>query len=598
MTLHLDIETFSATDLPSAGTYRYAEDPLFEILMCAWTTDGVDYHLAVGEDEVRAIPGLFTDDIVAHNAAFERVCFSALEGTGLHDSKRYVDTMAIASANGLPAKLELLAKALKVDAKDSAGTRLINTFSKLNRGSRIYPEDRPEAWEEFKAYCVQDVRVLYQVHQAMTDRRTRTEKLIYLTDQRINDRGIRVDLDLAERAIEQVDINATEMREEFTALTGVENPGSGKQVLAWFEADGYPLPNLQKETVAKHLELVTDPTQRRALEIRQGLALTASAKYAAALNMACHDGRVRGSLRYYGAHTGRWSGKGVQLQNLPSLSFTDDEGEWDQAGEEKAVDTLLSGGRVDPTTLKKLVRPMFLGPFTVADYSAIEARVLAWLASEEWALQAFKAGEDIYVAQAKRLGEGFTRKEGKVATLALGYQGAVGSLLAMGASGTEDELLTLVKAWRKANKRIVNFWYRLEDVFWSGGAVGQFVQVDKDGTDRHIILPSKRRLIYRSVKKNADGRVSFLSPRGFRQETYGGKLTENVTQATARDVLAEALVRLEKAGVPVVSHVHDEVLAETTDQGTVVSIMTKNPRWAVGLPLAAEADVMYRYGKR
>lgn len=593
----LDIETFSGTDLRASGVYRYVEDSLFEILMCAWTTDGETFHIAIGEDEIRAIPHLFTDTIVAHNASFERICFSALEGVSYHEPERYVDTMAMASANGLPAKLESLASALGVEAKDTAGTRLINTFSKISRGKRTYPEDKPDAWEEFKDYCVQDVRVLYQVHQAMTDRRTEAEEQVYLTDQRINDRGIKVDTDLAERAIRQVEINSARMRDEVTLLTGVDNPGSVQQMLAWFEEDGYPLPNLKKETVAEHLGKTGDVIRDRVLELRQDLALTASSKYTAALNMVCRDGRVRGSLKYHGSHTGRWSGKGVQLQNLPALSFTTEDGEWDEDGETTAIDDLMSGENVDPTTLKKLVRPMFTGPLTVSDYSAIEARVLAWLAAEQWAIKAFREGRDIYVAQAERLGPGFTRKEGKVATLALGYQGAVNSLRAMGASGSDDELVTLVKAWRKTNKRIVNFWYRMEDAFWEGGRVGRLVRVEVDKKNRHVVLPSGRRLIYRGVRLS-DGKVSFKDPRGFRQDTYGGRLTENVTQATARDILAEALLRLDTAGVPVVSHVHDEVLAETTDVDKVVRLMTKNPKWAPGLPISAEADLMERYGKR
>lgn len=593
----LDIETFCVANLKEVGVYRYAEDPTFEILMCAWTTDKETYHLALGEDEILGIPGLFTDTLVAHNAAFERICLSVLEGEGYHDPERYIDTEAIARANGLPGGLDKLAKALGVEAKDSAGTRLINTFSKLNRGRRIMPEDKPEAWEEFKDYCVQDVRTLVQCHDAMTDLRTRVEKHVYIIDQRINDRGIQIDTDLAERAVQQADVNTERQREEFTLLTGVDNPGSVKQVMEWFVSDGYPLPDLTKETVALHLGRTGDPVRDRVLELRQDLALAANRKYVSALGMACRDGRVRGTLKYHGAHTGRWSGRGVQLQNLPSLSFTDEDGEWDEAAETDALDRLMGGVQVDATTLKRLVRPMFLGPFTVADYSAIEARVLAWLAGEAWALKAFLDGQDIYVAQAKRLGPGYTRKEGKVAVLALGYQGAVNSLRAMGAEGTDEELVTLVKAWRKANRRIVNFWYQMDEMFWDGGRVGRFVRVEVDGSDRHIVLPSGRRLIYRKVRQNADKKLSFYDPRGFRQDTYGGRLTENVTQAVARDVLAEAILRLEKSGIPVVAHVHDEVLAETEDLDTVIRLMNTSPRWADGLPIGTEGFVTNRYRK-
>jgi len=279
------------------------------------------------------------------------------------------------------------------------------------------------------------------------------------------------------------------------------------------------------------------------------------------------------------------------------LAFVDENGDWDEAAQTEALAKIFASEWVDATTLKKLVRAMFLGPMTVADYSAIEARVLAWLAGEEWALRAFRRGEDIYVAQAKRLGPQFKRKDGKVATLALGFQGAVNSLRVMGGTGTDQELLVLVKAWRKANKHIVRFWYRMEDAFWEGGRVGEFMRVEVHGDERHVVLPSGRKLIYRDVRQSADGKLSFWDPRGFRQDTYGGRLTENATQATARDLLAEALLLLEEAGIPVVSHVHDEVLAETTDSERVVGLMTRVPRWAPGLPLDAQADVMDRYRK-
>lgn len=595
--LHLDIETFSATDLKAAGVYGYVEDPAFEIMMCGWTRNEKDYYLAVGEDEILEIPGLFTDTIVAHNAAFERVCFSVLEGVRYQDPERYVDTMAIAAANGLPAGLNALAKALGVEAKDSAGTRLINTFSKPSRGKRIMPEDKPEAWEEFKDYCIQDVRVLVACHRAMEDHRTHTEKQIYYVDQRINDRGIQIDTTLAELAVAQADVNTERQREEITLLTGIANPGSVTQLLAWFEEDGYPLPDMKKETVAEHLGRTGDVIRDRVLELRQDLALAANKKYVSALNMVCPDNRVRGTLKYHGAHTGRWSGKGVQLQNLPSASFTDDDGEWDRLAEEAAIEALYAGENVDAATLKKMVRPMFVGPFTVCDYNAIEARVVAWLASEEWALKAFRDGRDIYVETARRMGAQYGRKQGKIATLALGFQGAVNSLRVMGADGEDHELVTIVKAWRKANKKIVRLWYRLEEAFWEGGKVGKFLRVEVHGDDRHIVLPSGRRLIYHKVKMSKDGKLSFYDSRGFRVDTYGGRLTENVTQATARDLIAEALLALEEAGVPVVAHVHDEAVAETKDDAKVVRIMTKNPKWAVGLPINAEAFVTERYRK-
>jgi DNA polymerase len=593
--LYLDIETFSTQDLRATGSYRYMEDPLFEILMCAWSLDQGPIQIALGEQEIRDIPGLFTDTIVAHSP-FERLAFSVLEGKYWHDSHRYVDTAVVAVANGWPRGLDKLADALGVGGKDSAGTRLINTFCKLNRGKRTYPEDKPEAWEEFKAYCVQDVQTLIDCYNAMTDYRPRLEKELYHVDQIINDRGMAIDRILAQRAAQMADKNAIRQKQEIHLLTGVENPGSVKQLLAWFEEDGFPLPNLKKETVLGYLGNTGDPIRDRVLELRLDLALVASKKYTSALNMAGSDGRIRGTLLYHGAHTGRWSGRGVQVQNLPALSFTDDDGEWDGEAEQDALDALEEGRDVDPTILKKLVRPMFVGPFVVSDYSAIEARVLAWLAGETWALKAFHAGRDLYVETAKRLGPQYDRKQGKVAVLALGYQGAVNSLRVMGGEGTDEELVKMVKAWRKANSRIVQYWYRLQDLFYEGGKIGNHTRVKVVGKDRHIILPSKRRLVYHDVKLS-DGDLSFRDPRGYRQTTYGGRLTENVTQAVARDVLAEALIRLEVAGLPVVAHVHDEVLVETQDMNRVIEVMTESPKWATGMPIDADGFITERYRK-
>jgi len=593
--LYVDIETFSSYDLREVGSYRYMDDPLFEVLMCAWSLDQGPIEIAVGEAEILAIPGLFTDTIVAHSS-FERLAFSIMEGVRWQDSRRYIDTAVIAVANGWPRGLDNLANALGVGGKDSAGTRLINTFCKIQRGKRTYAEDKPEAWDEFKAYCVQDVQTMIDCYNAMTDYRPAIEKEVYHVDQIINDRGIRVDLELAAQAEKMAMKNAQRQKQEIRLLTGVDNPGSVKQLLAWFEEDGYPLPNLKKETVLEFLGNTGDTIRDRVLELRLELALVASKKYTSALKMAGDDDRIRGTLVYHGAHTGRFSGRGVQVQNLPSLSFTDDDGEWDGEAEQDALDALAEGRDVDSTVLKKLVRPMFVGPFVVSDYSAIEARVLAWLAGETWALKAFHEGRDLYVETAKRLGPQYDRKQGKVAVLALGYQGAVNSLRVMGGEGTDEELVKMVKAWRKANARIVKYWYRLEELFYEGGKVGSHTTVKVVGKDRHIILPSKRRLVYHDVK-HSNGDLSFKDPRGYRQTTYGGRLTENVTQAVARDILTEALVRLEAAGLPVVAHVHDEVLVESQDMDRVIEVMTEPPAWATGMPIDADGFITERYRK-
>jgi DNA polymerase len=348
--------------------------------------------------------------------------------------------------------------------------------------------------------------------------------------------------------------------------------------------------------------------------------LTTPKKFGTSMESLCVDGRLRGQFKFFGAHTGRWSGQNVQLQNLtrsalkPDKDFQDrlalrttltkDQKEKLEAREtlrlvEAAILDLKMGFGADQNTLKSLVRAMFIGPFVVCDYSAIEARVLAWLAGEQWVLDAFLSGKDIYVETAERMStetKKMTRFDGKVATLALGYQGAVGALARMGAVGTEQELVTLVKQWRKTNPNIVKFWYDLERVFKRGGKAGR-ITVETDGPHRHVILPSGRRIIYHNVKMVGD-RLTFADPAGYRTDVYGGKLSENVTQAVARDILAEALVRCHEAGVKVVMHIHDEIVAEGCTKDELEKLMVHQPDWADGLPLDAEGEgPMERYQK-
>lgn len=616
--LYVDIETYSATDLKKTSVYRYAQDEDFEVMMAGWGYEDGPIHLAVGKAEIDQIPGLFDADVlkVAHNAQFERVCFSAY--VGLKGNGRFLppahwdDTAARAAEWGYPRSLAELAIALGAEEKDSAGTHLINWFCKPDRnGNRRLPEDHPEKWEQFKAYCVQDVVTLREIDQALPDWPTEDERELYLVDQAINDAGILIDTEMAEAAIEEADNNRMEQELEICQITGVDNPGSNQQMMAWFAETGLEMPNLQAATVQAALEREEiSEDHRRVLELRQELALVAAKKYSAALNYASTDDRLRGAFQFFGAHTGRWAGRGVQLQNLPSASIvpkdTPDE-RVDSILEGTILDLKLGSG-ADAHTLKALVRQMFEGPFTVVDYAAIEARVIAWLAGETWAIKAFEAGRDIYVETAERMG-GLTRKEGKVAVLALGYQGGVGSLQAMGAEGDRDHLQFLVNQWRDANTNIVNLWAEMDAAFRSGDvAVGHGLYVTKDGADRYIRLPSGRSLAYRGLKGRIKTtpwggtvkQVSFLDPkrRGLRTDTYGGRLIENVTQAVARDVLAEALRALHREGYKVVGHVHDEILVEGRHGvDTVSEVMTRLPSWAEGLPLSAEGFLCERYRK-
>lgn len=607
--LHIDIETYSPQDLRKVSVYRYTEDPEFQILMAAWALDDNPVQVAIGRNAINSIPYLWdpTTLKVAHNAAFERICFSAFAkrrpGDYL-DPSRWHDTMAVAAEKGYPQKLSALAEALGGEKKDEAGTALINWFCKPDRnGNRRLPEDHPEKWAQFVEYCRQDVVTSRDAHRRLGDFPTETERQVYLADQAINDRGMAVDVEMARAATAAAQENRESAAQEVIEITGVENPGSGLQMHAWFAAQGNELPDLTAETITAELARATPGTDlHRVLELRQELALVAAKKYPAALAAVSPDGRLRGGFRFFGAHTGRWAGRGVQPHNLPREQF-DTEAETDAA-----ILDLKMGLGASAFDLKAMVRALFPGPLTVVDYAAIEARVIAWLAGEEWALQAFRDQRDIYVETANRMSSAtqkFQRKDGKVAVLALGYNGGVNSLRAMGANGKDEDLQKLVYQWRDANPAIVEMWAQLGRAFVNGGPVGDHILVERDGTTRGLRLPSGRSVVYHGIKTVWEdtkyGRkraVSFVDPRtGYPVRTYGGRLAENVTQAVARDVLAEALVRLVGAGYPVVAHVHDEILVEGRRLAAVSRLMTEPPAWAGGLPIGGAGFVCRRYRK-
>lgn len=634
--LYIDIETYSSVDLRKNSVYKYTQAHDFQILFAWYALGDGPIELALGHQAIANIPGLWQADTikVAHNAAFERICFSALvahEPGEYLSPEEWLDTMALAAEAGYPQKLAYLAKALGGELKDEAGTRLINLFCKPNRkGQRTLPEDKPEEWAQFLEYGRQDVATLRDVHQHLPHWPTDMERRVYVVDQHINDTGIPVDVEMATHAVAAADDNKMLDELGVMAITGVDNPGSNPQMLAWLQGQGVQVSNLQAATVQALLDqpehdpkaFLTgesdvspaqgiSPTVRRVLELRQELALVAAKKYTAALERVSDDHRLRGSFAFFGAHTGRWAGRGVQLQNLPSATLGGKDDTPDQVEDAIAAGVLdlKLGLGASSHTLKALVRAMFTGPFTVVDYAAIEARVVAWLAGEQWALDAFADGRDIYVETAERMG-GLTRKEGKVAVLALGYNGGVNSLRAMGAEGSDAKLQALVTQWRNANRNIVDLWAEMNEAFQQGDtSVGAHMYVTKDGADRYLQLPSGRAVGYhgltRRFKDTAFGRrqvVSFLDPKtpGARVDTYGGRLVENVTQAVARDVLAEALVRLHDAGHEVVGHVHDEILvrgASPTSVDEVSAIMTESPAWAAGLPIAAEGFTCARYRK-
>lgn len=619
--LFIDIETRSRTDV-KMGVYRYSTDPDFEILMAAWSLDGDPTQVALGREEIEAIPGLRDPAVqkVAHNAAFERVCLSQFfglpEGTFL-PPEQWDDTMALAAEHGYPQSLDALAKALGAEEKDTAGTRLINKFCVPNRTGGFYTAaDYPEDWVAFVEYCRQDVDTLVDV-AARVGTWPPGEWELFCVDQHINDRGIALDRRLAETAVDAAELNAMEQELEMMHVTGVNNVNSLPQLLGWFESVGYPLPNLRAETVeAKLKELQAAPEPGpvetaviKALELRQDLALVASKKFISALNSAGWDDRLRGSFRFFGAHTGRWAGRGTQLHNLPRAQLDSEE------ETESVIQTLYAGGRASSYELKALVRALFTGPFVVSDYSAIEARVVAWLAGEQWVLDAFEDGRDIYVETAGRMfdleGDAARerRRDGKVAVLALGYNGGVGSLRVMGADGSDSRLKGLVDRWRKTNPAIVDMWGQMDSLFYSGGELSSgLIRVEREGRDRYVRLPSGRAVTYHGVASRIENgpygprrRLTFRDPRKnwARVDTYGGRLTENVTQAVARDVLGVALQELLQRGYSVVGHVHDEVLVEggQADLADVVDAMCTKPAWAAGLPIEAAAFTATRYRK-
>lgn len=623
--LYLDYETRAAVDLKKAGLYAYVECPEFQVLMCAWSLNGDRVQIALGEDECRRIPGLTDSTVikVAHNAQFERIVSSRL--IGLPAGKYLIpepwyDTAAIAAEKGLPRKLANLAPALGAEEKDEAGTRLINLFCKPNRkGEWNDYRSHPAQWLEFIDYCEQDVYTLIDVCKRMGGLGgwpNLTEREVFMVDQRMNDRGVAVDLEMAREAVRCLEQNSLDQMNEITSLSGgtIVNPNSQPQMMAWVRSEGIPIKNLQAGTLENLLAGDTlTPTQRTILELRTDLALTASKKFAAAVLGCSADGRLRGQFQFFGAHTGRWSGRGVQLQNLPRASLPS------TYHVDEAILTLKLGERVDPQTLKCLVRPLLVGPFTVFDYSAIEARVIAWLAGEQWALQAFRDKRDIYVETAERMStptKKLTRSHGKVAVLALGFAGGVNSLKAMGADGTKEELSLLVRQWRKANPKIVQFWESMENAIAEGGTVGKHISVKHSRTNRgvtmHVRLPSGRSLNYHGLKwqryrvedPNTKKMVSkegwtYLNPGGHGYiGTYGGRLTENVVQATARDIMAEAMIALENKGIPVVGTVHDELILEGEHELSLIeSIMCAPPSWAEGMPISAEGGHLRRYSK-
>lgn len=643
-TLSIDIETYSSIDLKKAGVYHYVEAPDFEILLFAYKIDNEPVQivdLANGEKLPNDILFALTDPTVekkAFNANFERVCIG--EYLDMHlDPKQWTCTMVKASMLGLPLALEVVAKVLNLgEQKLAAGKALIRYFSvpckpsKANgMRTRNLPEHAPDKWAEFKTYCIQDVVVESTISNriAFFDIPAQ-EKKLWALDQRINDTGVLMDHSFITNAI-RIDGDYRErLTEEAITLTGLSNPNSAAQLKDWIGAEmGTDVDKLTKEAVPELLKGTDNDTVKRVLNIRQEMAKTSVKKYMAMTNSICNDKRVRGLVQFYGANrTGRWAGRLIQVQNLPRIQLKD----LDLARQlvVNADGELLEMvyGNV-PDVLSQLIRTSFIAPeghrLLVADFSAIEARVIAWLAGEHWRLEVFKTHGKIYEASASQMFkvpiEKITkgsplRQRGKVAELALGYQGGPNALINMGALKeglTEEELPKLVAMWRNANKAIVGLWDKVGNAAIEAVETGQAV-VLKRGIRFHveknilfITLPSGRKLAYLRPRL-VPGKfgtpalvyegMNQVTKQWGKQDTYGGKLVENIVQAIARDCLADAMIRIDEAGYKIGLHVHDEVLSEMPDGvGSIdemLDIMRQPIPWAPGLPLDADGfETMY-----
>ena len=641
--LHLDIETYSSAPLPKCGVYRYCDSPDFEILLLSYAFDDepvVTVDLACGEQLPEEFLQALEDTNVlkiAHNAVFERVCFSKYLGHW-PDPAQWRCTMVMAWYLTLPGRLADVAVALNVtEKKMEEGKDLIRYFSvpckptKTNGGrTRNLPQHAPEKWATYKKYNAQDVETERAVYHALLKHPLpEHEWELYALDQRINDRGVRIDRLLVKQAM-AVDLAFS--RQAFKRaqeLTGLDNPGSVSQLKAWLADMDMPMESLSKRIVQEKAA-EADGIVKELLELRLELSKTSIKKYEAMARTVCKDGRVHGMLQFGGAsRTFRWAGRLVQLQNVPQNHLPDLKLARDivKRGDEEQLELLFDSV---PNTLSELIRTAFVPRdecrFIVADFSAIEARVLAWLAGEEWVLDEFRGKGKIYEATASRMFhipqetivKGHPnyeyRQKGKQAVLSCGYGGGVGALKAMGAKMPEEEMQPLVDSWRAANPHIVQFWYALGNAAseviekHNGVRVGKVKVYWRD--NRLLIrLPGGRDLCYlspRFVTNRFGSRgIGYLaasaSGKMELQETFPGRWAENCTQSIARDLLAHAMQNLEAAGYPIVFHVHDECVMEVPiGQGSVAEacrIMAIPPDWARDLPLRADGEEMEFYRK-
>lgn len=645
--LSCDIETFSDVDLIRCGVYKYADSPNFEMLLFAYAVDDGDVHIidiAGGEELPEEIIQVIKSDTVvktAYNAQFERVCLSRYlklpEGEYLNPQSWYCTAVQTAEL-ALPLSLADVGSVLGLERqKMTEGKELIKYFCvpcKPTKSNGNRTRNRPchdiNKWETFKKYCMRDVDVERQIADKLKMYPISDEEhRLYVLDQIINDRGVLVDDELAEQAVKLNSIQTAVAVEQAYMITGLENPNSVTQLKQWLKENGVEIESLSKKAV-KSLADETDGDVSEMLKLRLLMAKTSVKKYEAVIRSVCSDNRVHGMMRFCGANrTGRWSGNILQPQNLPQNHLSDLTLARDivKDGDFEMLDMMF--GNV-PNVLSELIRTVLIPKpnhrFIVADFSAIEARVLAWIAGEQWRIDIFKNGGDIYCASASKMFKvpvekngvnGELRQKGKISELACGYGGSVGALKNMGAvemGVQENELQGLINDWRNANPHIVRFWYEVGNAAMKAIKEKTTVPLGKlvFAYERGILfirLPSGRRLSYIKprIGTNRFGGDSITymginsAKKWDRLETFGGKLTENIVQGTARDLLANALINAANAGYDTVFHVHDEIICEVPNgYGSVdelCRLMCIKPEWADGLPLNADGFECEYYKK-
>jgi len=670
MKLSIDIETYSSVSLTNCGVYPYTESPDFDILLFAYAFDDEPVKcvsFAEGEKLPAEVLNALADPNVtkhAYNAMFERVCLKVylsrkygweiweIEGREEFPIEQWRCTMVHAYMAGYSGRLGSVGKALGLSedkAKLRSGKALIRYFSipckptKVNGGrTRNLPEHNPEKWQEFKKYCSRDVeaeREIFRKIEAYSI--SNFERKLYVLDQEINDRGVLIDKTLVDNALECNKLYKTDLIKNAKKLTGIENPNSVAQLKKWIETyEGFSVPSINKDTLQEIVRKSKKPETIEMLKIRKELAKTSIKKYQAMSNCTRKDGRAGGLLQHYGAsRTGRWAGRLVQVQNLPKNKMLDldDARNFLLNGDYEALDIIYASVS---DTLSQLIRTAFIAKkghtFAVADFSAIEARIIAWLAGEKWRLDVFKTHGKIYEASAaamfnvplESIDKGSTlRQKGKVAELALGYGGSVGALITMGAIDMglkENELKPLVNAWRAANRNITALWkilnnkakYVISKSFSTSStwekSLKDIRMYCKNG-DFRIVLPNGRELSYLKARveksKKFDGTtITYIGMNQdlhklTRLETYGGKLTENIVQAIARDCLAHSMLRLKAEGYNIVMHVHDEVIIELPKKDAkkelenICAIMGESIPWAKDLLLRADGYITDYYLK-